>query len=100
MHGVRWRRDFEEDGTFTKRQHRVMVRWFLDTDLDSPAVTLLLASVVLSRRMGTPSCPLPWFSAPDVSIQLQVGLTDDREEPPGAGDSLEAAFALVVELDA
>jgi hypothetical protein len=40
-----WRSDFEEDGTFTKRQHRIMVRWFLDADLEFSAVTLLLASV-------------------------------------------------------
>jgi hypothetical protein len=39
-----WRSDLEEDGTFTKRQHRIMIRWFLDADLDYPAVSLLLAS--------------------------------------------------------
>jgi hypothetical protein len=40
-----WRKDFEEDGLITLRQHRVMVRWFLDADLDFEAVALLLASV-------------------------------------------------------
>jgi hypothetical protein len=40
-----WRNDFEQDGLITHRQHRVMVRWFLDADLDFEAVALLLASV-------------------------------------------------------
>jgi hypothetical protein len=39
-----WRRDFEDDGRITPRQHRVMIRWFLDADLDFEAVALLLAS--------------------------------------------------------
>jgi hypothetical protein len=40
-----WRKDFEDDGRITSRQHRVTVRWFLDADLDFEAVVLLLASV-------------------------------------------------------
>jgi hypothetical protein len=40
-----WGNDLEEDGTFTKRQHRTMTRWFVDAGLDFPAVSLLLASV-------------------------------------------------------
>jgi hypothetical protein len=40
-----WQEDFLEDGKITPRQHRVMIRWFLDVDLDFEAVQLLLANV-------------------------------------------------------
>jgi hypothetical protein len=42
---VAWRRDFDEDGRISVRQHRIVNRWFLDADLDFPTVAELLASV-------------------------------------------------------
>jgi hypothetical protein len=51
-----WRREFEEDGEFTVRQHRIMIRWFLDADLDFDAVSLLMATVdnTVYRALGLP----------------------------------------------
>jgi hypothetical protein len=40
-----WKKDFEQDGEFTSRQHRIMIRWFLDADLDFDAVSLLMATI-------------------------------------------------------
>jgi hypothetical protein len=51
-----WRRDFQEDGKFTPRLHRIMVRWFLDADLDFDAVSLLMATVdnTVYQALGLP----------------------------------------------
>ncbi len=51
-----WRSDFVEDGDFTRRQHRIMIRWFLDADLDFDAVKLLMATVdnTVYEALGLP----------------------------------------------
>jgi hypothetical protein len=75
-----WRKDFEDDGRITARQHRAMVRWFLDADLDFEAVALLLASVddtvyevlhvpkqsrsLCRQRSGLPRTADDWLRSP------------------------------------
>jgi hypothetical protein len=53
---VTWRRDFDEDGQITVRQHRIMNRWFLDAGLDFHPAAALLASVdnTLYDALGIP----------------------------------------------